>query len=204
MTVHVTVHTVTEWLCAQWQCDCATVTVYNARCEGLWGGGAVSYSVLGLKSVRGRGVLDLGVRGVFEIIRHDGAVNPDFDLVSEPIVSVSMSFYSKLVLSQPFSLKGRIRAEGENDMDCNVLESMKNDFRIVLSPRPDILPFLNPCVTRATQGSLKPKCKKMSAGRTPFRPKVGSRGSEWARWLRLLAFLFGNGIKSIRHRQTQQ
>ena len=42
----------------------------------------------------------------------------------------------------------------------------------------------------------------MSAGRIPFRPKVGSRGSEWARWLRLLAFLFGNGVKSIRHRQT--
>ena len=32
-------------------------------------------------------------------------------------------------------------------------------------------------------------------GHTPFRPNVRFRGSEWARWLRLVAFLFGNGIK---------
>ena len=38
--------------------------------------------------------------------------------------------------------------------------------------------------------------------RTPFRPKVRFRGSEWARLLRLVAFLFGNGIKCKGHRQT--
>ena len=44
--------------------------------------------------------------------------------------------------------------------------------------------------------------EKISAGRTPFRPKVRFRGSEWARWLRLVAFLFGNGIKCNGRRQT--
>ena len=43
--------------------------------------------------------------------------------------------------------------------------------------------------------------EKMSAGRTPFRPKVRFRGSEWARWLRLVALLFGNGIKCHGRRQ---
>ena len=54
---------------------------------------------------------------------------------------------------------------------------------------------------RATQGSLKTKCQKMSGGRKPFRPKVRFRGSEWARWLRLVAFLLGNHIKCYGHRQ---
>ena len=42
----------------------------------------------------------------------------------------------------------------------------------------------------------------MSAGHAPFRPKVRCRGSEWARWLRLVAFLFGNHVKTHGHRQT--
>ena len=33
-------------------------------------------------------------------------------------------------------------------------------------------------------------------------PKGRFRSSEWARWLRLVAFLFGNGIKSNGHRST--
>ena len=36
-------------------------------------------------------------------------------------------------------------------------------------------------------------------GSTPFRPKLGLRGSEWARWLGLVAFLFENRIKSHGH-----
>ena len=51
--------------------------------------------------------------------------------------------------------------------------------------------------TRATQGRL-PRAWVAQA----FRLKVSFRGSEWAHWLRLIAFLLGNGIKRNGHRQT--
>ena len=36
-------------------------------------------------------------------------------------------------------------------------------------------------------------------GQTPFRPKVRFRGSEWALWLRLVAFVLENGLRSYGH-----
>ena len=44
--------------------------------------------------------------------------------------------------------------------------------------------------------------EKMSGVTHRFDQKWAFRGSEWARWLRLVAFLFGNGIKCHGHRQT--
>ena len=54
----------------------------------------------------------------------------------------------------------------------------------------------------ATQGSLETKCQKMSAGRTPFLLKSSiAEAVSGTSWLRLVAFLFGNDMKSHGHRQ---
>ena len=49
---------------------------------------------------------------------------------------------------------------------------------------------------------IESEMEKMSGVAQAFRPKVRFRGSEWARWLRLVAFMFGIDLKSNGRRQT--
>ena len=78
-------------------------------------------------------------------------------------------------------------------------------IQAVTIPLDSAFPGIENKLLGAEQGhsrAIENEMEKMSGVTQAFRPKVRFSGSEWARRLRLFAFLSGNGTKSNGHRQT--